>query len=253
MRTDLIPHAPSLLDGSGPLTEVSTPDLRAALARGLELTAETLTRLAMIWGELERRGEDLSDLRRGMGRLLPLIASGRLAAEAVVAFAGRPAVLRALDGLPLTEQRHLAAGEPLDVVDPTNPQEINRVPVALLPAPTVALVIFEGHVRSVQEQRIALRQRRRALPERPREKILRPHYDREKGLVRIGHISFELGALLNELAGPEHAPLDVPEEYGNLRVRVTKAELKRLADLAEKASLPEWELVRKAMRAFGLI
>jgi hypothetical protein len=81
----------------------------------------------------------------------------------------------------------------------------------------------------------------------------RPRFDREKGTVKIGHVAFELSELLNELAGPERSPIDLPEEYGTLRVRVTKDELKRLAALAEKAGLPEWELVRKAMRAFGLL
>jgi hypothetical protein len=250
---DLIPASPQLLDGAGKLSDVPTADLRAALARGLELTAETLTRLALIWGELERRGEDLRELRKGMARLLPLIAAGRLAAEAVVAFAGRPVILRALDGLPLAEQRHLAAGELVDVVDPTNPQEINRLPLTTLPALAISQVIFEGRIRSIQEQRMVLRERRKATVKAPRERVLRPRYDRATGQVKVGHVAFELTELLTELAGPERAPIDVDEEYGNLRVRITKDELKKLAALAEKAQLPEWELVRKAMRAFGLI
>src|SRR6185312_4651239 len=97
------------------LNRIPTPDLRAELARGLSLTADTLTRLGMVWQELERRGEDLADLRQGLAKTLPLIAAGRLAAEAVVAFAGRPSLLRALEGVPLERQRSLANGEPIQV------------------------------------------------------------------------------------------------------------------------------------------
>src|SRR2546427_518935 len=92
----------SLLDSAGEcadcqqqivpdLTILPTETLRAELARGLSLVAENLVRLGQVWAELERRGEDLSGLRHGLGRTLPLIASGRLAAEFVVEFAHRPA------------------------------------------------------------------------------------------------------------------------------------------------------------------
>ena len=55
--------------------EMDTPTLRGELARALTVTAETLEYLAAIWRELERRGQDLSELRKGMGQYLPLIAA----------------------------------------------------------------------------------------------------------------------------------------------------------------------------------
>ena len=45
----------------------TTAELRAGLAQALEVTARHLTYLAALWRELERRGEDLSGLRGGVG------------------------------------------------------------------------------------------------------------------------------------------------------------------------------------------
>src|SRR4051812_35389775 len=79
--------------------------LRAALAEGLQLTAYVLSRFGKIWVALERQGDDLTALRKGLFRWVPLIGAGELAAEVVVAFAARPAVMQALQGMPLDEQR----------------------------------------------------------------------------------------------------------------------------------------------------
>ena len=82
--TDLIapePLSPQVL-GS-----MSTQQLRAALAQSLTISARHLAYLASVWGELEKRGEDLSDLRTGLAVYLPQIAAGRLDADAVIRFA----------------------------------------------------------------------------------------------------------------------------------------------------------------------
>src|SRR5882724_9369466 len=77
---------PQLVDPSmaQTLRDMDNDTLRRELSRALTVSAEHLIYLAQVWRELERRGEDLSDLRSGLGAYLPLIASGRLAAEAVV-------------------------------------------------------------------------------------------------------------------------------------------------------------------------
>lgn len=86
------------------LVKASTEELRAELATALKLTADHLIRLAFVWDELERRGEDLSSLRNGIGRYLPLIASGAVLAETVVAFAGTPLMLSRAAKLPVDQQ-----------------------------------------------------------------------------------------------------------------------------------------------------
>lgn len=237
------------------LSRVPTDDLRAELARGLTLTADTLTRLGSIWAELERRGEDLSALRTGLARTLPLIAAGRLAAEAVVAFAGRASVLRALEGVPLERQRRLAAGEPVEVIDAATPDGALSLPLSALPAAALRLVFADGEVRTPQQQRLSLRPR----PRRPREegeRRYRPRYDRATGLVHVGRMAVRLADLLAELsaaAGPELPALIHAEEYVSVKVRLAREEWQRLQDAAAKAEVPDAELARKALRAFGLV
>ena len=124
------------------LASMPTNKLRAELAHGLTLTAVTLSKLGMVWAELERRGEDLSDLRVGIARTLPLIAAGRLAAEAVVAFAGRPMILRALEGVPLDLQRRLADGETIPVYLPGESAP-KAMPLARIPSAAETRVIAE--------------------------------------------------------------------------------------------------------------
>jgi hypothetical protein len=239
------------------LHQMTTPELRAELVRGLSMTAEGLVRMSAVWRELEDRGEDLSDLRHGIATFLPLIAAGRLAPEAVVAFASRRSVLRALEGLPLDEQRRLAAGGLLAVIDPSRPGEVIETRLDLLPSSALALVFDDGAIRPPQLQRVALRARSR--DRRPVDSKLRyrPHYDREKGTVRIGRLEIRLTDLLSELssaAGPDKPPAaDIPEEILTAKVRLSKEEYERFQALCRRHELPDWEMLRKAMRAFGLI
>ena len=235
--------------------KVSTPELRQELARGLTLTAEHLTKLGVIWAELERRGEDLSELRHGLARTLPLIAAGRLAAEAVVAFAGRPAILRAIDGVPLDRQRAYAAGEEVDVINPTDPSTVHRVSLESLPAAAIRLVFAHGEVRSPQAQRLALSPRRREKPKA--ERSFRPAYDPESGIITVGNMRVKLQDMLSAFAaasGPDKPfAVDLPEEYITVRGRLAKDEHQRFLAQVKRTGLPDWELIRKAMRAFGLI
>lgn len=243
--------------GGVALASASTADLRAELARGLSLTADTLTRLGMIWAELERRGEDLSDLRRGIARTLPLIAAGRLAAEAVVAFSGRPGILRAIEGVPIERQRRLAAGEAVPVIDPANPEQVSEMPLAMLPAASIRIVLGEGEVRPPAAQRLALRRPRLKPADDGAGYTYRPRYDPASGTVQVGRMTIQLADLLRELsaaAGPDRPPAgDVPEDYATIKVRVSKDEWRQFQAVCAKAELPDWEMARKALRAFGLI
>lgn len=237
------------------LDRIPTADLRDELARGLTLTADTLSRLGLIWQELERRGEDLSSLRTGLARTLPLIAAGLLAAEAVVAFAGRPAVLRALEGVPLEQQRRLAAGEALEAIDPTNPTNVITEPIVRLPTAAVRLAIADGTVRTPDLQRLAFRPRKRRREESGYH--YQPHYNSAAGTITVGRMTVALGDLLQAVsatAGPDNSLLHAsPDEYVHVKVRLTRDEASRLTRLAIQSELPDWELVRKAMRGWGLI
>jgi len=151
------------------IAALDTPRLRAELSRALTITAHGLAYLAAVWAELERRGEDLSDLRSGLAVYLPAIAAGRLAPEAVVQFAGQSTLLRRVMSLPVDEQRRLAAGEPLPVVVATPDGELveRRLPARALAARQIAQVFDDyGRVRTPIEQRQVAQQQRRP-PARP--------------------------------------------------------------------------------------
>ena len=188
------------------IVALPTERLRQELAEVLRLTAANLVRLALIVKTLEERGEDLSDLRIGLLSFVRLIAYGRLAPEAVVAFAGRPLLLRALAGLPLDRQRALVEGETVAVIDPADPAQVQRIALMNLPNAAIRLVFGEGELRSPEAQRLALRPRR---PRREDDKAAyryRPRYDPASGTVSVGRMTVRLADVLTALAssaGPE--------------------------------------------------
>lgn len=96
--------------------KLSSSELLVELGRAISVTAASVAYLAACWCELERRGEDLSGLKIGLAPYLRDIAEGRLASEAVVAFAGQRLVLRWLTSLPIDDQRRLAGGAPVTVI-----------------------------------------------------------------------------------------------------------------------------------------
>lgn len=89
---------------------MTTEELRGELARAITMTADALSYLAACWVELERRGEDLTDLRIGLAPYLREVAAGRLAPEAVISFAGEKMKLAWIAGQPPNIQRRLADG-----------------------------------------------------------------------------------------------------------------------------------------------
>lgn len=243
------------------LSTISTADLRTALARGLTRTAEELHRLGLIWSELERRGEDLSDLRREVGTSIPLIASGALAAEAVVSFAGRPSLLRALVGLPLDRQREIAAGGLLPLVIPAGEGEYltQRLPASALSAKQVRQVFALGEIRDQDDQigyladlvTPARRPRTQPVPERR----YRVRADPERGGIWVGNAfasHAEVLSALADLAGPLSV-LNLDQEHESATVRLTSAEKRKLKVAEKRRGLSEWHLIREALRAHGLI
>ncbi len=128
----------------------STEELREQLSKGLTLVAENLFRTGLIWVELERRGENLAALRRGLYVYLPLIGSGRVDARAVVRFAGMPTLLRAISLLPVDEQVRLAKGGEVPLLMPDG--TIKSLEPLRLTVSQVALVFAQGRIRPVLEQ-----------------------------------------------------------------------------------------------------
>lgn len=139
------------------LANIDTPTLRSQLAQALELSAHHLVRLAAIWAELERRGENLQNLRTGLAVYLPQIAAGKVDAELIVRFAGQHTLLNRMAALPISEQRRLLSSGVLSVAEQISTGiQVREIPLSHLSAVQARLAIDDGRVRPPQEQEALL-------------------------------------------------------------------------------------------------
>lgn len=177
------------------LAGASADELRAELGRAIGITARAIQYVATIWAELERRGEDLSDVRFALRDYMRDVAEGRLLPEAVANLAGRRRTLAAVATLPVDEQRRLIDGAPVELARPDGGAE--RKTIADMTLAEVSLVIRDGAVRPVEAQRLAL-SRRRPKPRRGRPP--RIIVDKETATVRIGTHTVEVEGVISALA-----------------------------------------------------
>jgi hypothetical protein len=242
------------------LKALTTDDLRRELVRGLNLSAEALNHVAAVWHELEARGECLAEFRSGIGRNIPLIAAGRLAAEAVVAFIDRPATLKALEGLPLDRQRELAAGGSVHVLAPGSSQPVTTT-LAAMPAAAVRLVFCGGIERSPDEQRAAVVVRPKANAEKGR--TFRVQVDRLRRTVKVGNVSVPLESVLAALAesaagvGITAEELKLAKDRGDgvamASCPLTADEDDRLKAICKAKKADRGEMVRRAVVAMWML
>lgn len=182
------------------IKSISTADLRQALARSLEVTAQHLELLGKIWVELENRGEDLSALRSGMAIYLPMIGHGKLSAEAAVAFAGQQLLLRELALLPISEQEKLARGEKLLLVTVNRDKQATTqaVTASMLHSRHYSLVFDNGRIRSPEEQKsllLAPTKRRRESVTRKKRVIV----NKEQGLLMVSGMKIRIDDIVSAL------------------------------------------------------
>jgi hypothetical protein len=237
------------------LKALSTEELRAELASSLGGWAKQLLYCAAVWAELELRGEDLSDLRSGLGFYLPLIASGAVIPEVVVKFAGQPTILRAVAALPVADQTRLANGSPVEVAEKIGDTYTHRkLPVAALPARLIRLVFGERTIRTIPEQ-IAILSVSPTAPKTgkpPRRGPLKA--DRDKGIIFLGRTAIQPADLIAALGDLQsQSPEVAEEETMTVVVKLTAAEHQCLKDRANKGNSTQQAIVRNALRAMGLI
>lgn len=262
--TELVAVEPARLPTPYELGSMSTQQLRSALAQSLAMSAQHLAYLAMIWSELEKRGEDLSDLRVGLAAYLPQIAAGRLDAEAVVRFAGQPTVLRSMAGLPLLRQNALAKGEPVKVLTVGADGQYSAVE---LPAYTLtaaqARMVFDGDkLRSPEEQRAMLESARVTKASRVRPGAAnRVRYDAAADVIRIGRVSATVGEITAALAeaARQREPSRVAaivggsEELAPVVVHLTKEERAQVKVRAAEADMTQQDYMRAMLAWTALL
>lgn len=187
------------------IREADIETLRRELASSLDLTAKALSYMAAIWKELERRGEDLSSLRRGMLAYVPKIAEGRLEAELVVKYASQRMLLNALAKTPLAQQRRLVEQGAVELVtiDEGGGRQVREVPLNRLAAPDIHFVFSTTGLRSVDEQFLMRSKRREAhkdappKTERPARKV---EVDKARGRLIIGNRPISADLILPALS-----------------------------------------------------
>lgn len=239
----------------------STATLRAVLAKGLTYTAQALTAMGAAWQELVRRGEDLEDLRNelrvGLPRSLPLIAAGRLAAEAVIAFAGKPLILRRLEGLPLEEQRRLADGAPIPIYLPDE-KEPQSMPLSRIPPFALRLAISDGMIRTPAEQRLAMR--KTVAKKKNQQSPSRKYHisvNADDQVILINRAVIPISSMIAAMAEAAGSGMEVTESIERpaktIAAKVTDEEKERVKAAAIAHNLSESELIRKAVAAMWLL
>ncbi|GLS13595.1 hypothetical protein [Hydrogenophaga electricum] len=237
------------------LGSMSTQTLRGELAKSLTMSARHLQHLALIWAELEKRGEDLSDLRTGLAVYLPMIAAGRLDAEAVIRFAGQPTVLRSLANLPVERQHALALGGtvPVLTVNAAGEYQSTELPAHTLTAAQARLVFSGDSIRSPAEQRAVLESARVSAQRRPRPgPDSRVRYDAKADVIRIGRSSATVGEVAAAIAsGALSAEHDGPAPVldAGMLIRLTESEHRMIKARAAEAGVSQQDLVRNMLKA----
>jgi hypothetical protein len=242
--TDMLPDAKDIQA----LDNISTQALREELARSLTLSALHLVRLAAIWSELERRGEDLTDLRSGLAVYLPMIASGRLDAEAVVRFAGNRSLLHQLLTLPIEEQRRLAQGGtvPVAIQDSGGGYRVAQTPAYLLTARLAQRVFGDGHIRPPAEQAVFLEtgsdERKTPAPN--------IRYLADERVLQVGRRKIPWHEVITAIGSAPRPQVDDPV---SVSVLLTQDEHRSLRIRAAEAGQSMSQLVRLMLAQAGLI
>ena len=237
------------------LADMTVEQLRGELAAAIAVTSRHLLYLAAVWSELERRGEDLTEIRSGIAVYLPLIAAGTVVPEVIIRFAGMQETLRAVTGLPPDVQRKIANGDPVQLVVREGTGYTHRLlPVHSLGVGQLRQVFADHHIRSEAEQ-IAILSRAAPVAKEGRAPARgKARANKAKGVVQVGHRAVEPADLLAALAdlrsGNDRAP-----EAGDPSVsaRLTPEEHETLKRRAAAGNTTVASLVRSALQATGMI
>ena len=136
------------------LQAMSTEMLKAQLAKAVSITAEYLAYIAMVWQELERRGEDMTAMRHGLMAYVPMIANKELDARVVVNYAGQKTLIALMSNLPLHEQQALIERGSVDIVElgDDKQQLVRTIALGDLTASQAYQAFGDGEIRPVPQQ-----------------------------------------------------------------------------------------------------
>lgn len=182
------------------LNSLGVSELKSLLNQSIQVTTRFIAFLAKVWKALEDKGEDLSDLRHGLMRYLPLVSAGKMDASLLIQFAGQQLLLRELALLPTEEQCRLANGEKIPLVTKTNEGFSTKlVDLANLHSRYYPQIFTVGRVRTEAEQMAMLDASK---PKRRQQKIRKKNViiDQQKGAIKCGTTSILIDDVLSALA-----------------------------------------------------
>ncbi len=176
--------ASALLDGpadvgacAGQFAAMSDEQLDAAWDRFAGWSVRVVAYGAALLSEMRRRGRDLSELKRRLGRhfdRLQLVASGKVLPETLYRFGPSPLLFHKVATLPPEEQKRLADNPPLEVAVREDGNVTHRLIRPLdMPAPLVHQVFGPDGQRTVEQQIAWIEGRPNVLPRPARRKDVR--------------------------------------------------------------------------------
>lgn len=191
---EVVTSAPAEIE----LQSISTADLRVQLGDAIGLTEAAIVKVAAIWAELTRRGEDLSDVRFSLSRFMLPVAEGRLLPRLAVVMSGQTRALERLVDLPVNEQAALMEGREIELFK--GGEKVERKPLLDLTYSEIALAVRDGHILTPKEQRLAYeRSARLRNPSQPRRGRPPRITVLPDNTVRIGAVEVPAERLLAEL------------------------------------------------------
>lgn len=186
---------------------MSVQSLKTALAQEVQVTSVSMLRIALMWRELENRGEDLSELKGGaLFEFIPHVARGNLLPSTVVHFAGNKRLLRAITFLGHDIQRKLISGESVPIVniDQKGSPRVRHLPAAHIPQNLIGIAFAGKDVRSIEDQK------KIALVKFTRTQISKTKYikqgapilvvvERDKNRIKVANLELDLDKMLVSL------------------------------------------------------
>lgn len=189
---EIVASAPAAME----LQSIGTAELRAQLDQAIGMTEEAIVRVATIWAELTRRGEDMSGVRFSLARFMTPVARGRLLPGLVVAMSGQTRALDRIAQLPLPDQERLARGEEIAIFRSSG---MVRAPLSDLTYSEISFAIRDGRILEAEEQRIAWVRSQMAKAPRKRSSRMPKVSISTDRIVRIGNARIPADRLIVEL------------------------------------------------------
>jgi hypothetical protein len=178
-----------MIDLPNDLSSFTDEQLENTLVEGGGLTAKILWNMGRAWSELKRRGRDMSEFYLGkFTDWIESVAAGTVVPELVVALIGCQRILRRVAELPPDEQRRIAKGGGIPVVEKRDGNYDTRM------LPLSAIIIRNDIVKQVfgdRGLRTETAQKAYLMEVRPAPNIGRPVrrgktlVDRRLGIVKI--------------------------------------------------------------------